>query len=396
MLVAWVITFTNGVAIAQEAVAARDVISTLDGRTVENVIVAFDPQGQLKLADGSSIAAADVLGITRKVEVATNRQLPIIVHLAQGGSLFANSAQLENEQVTLNTSFGTLQLPIEAVRAIVFKPSALTEAATANIATPSNQFDIIWAEAPDGLQAASGLIRSIANGKVSGEFGGEERSVALPKVVAYIAADLGMKTPAGLALLQLADGSQFRALCGGLADQRFTVTLPGGGRAEIPWNSVASIAFTSDRLVWLSDLQPIEDLQEPLVTNPRPTRMDRSVDGNPLTLRTSAQRDPLKFEKGIGVHAYSRLVYRNNLGFDRLTALVGIDNETQGFGDCVFIVRGDGIELWSQRVRAQDDPVPVDIDISNINELSLIVEPGAQLDLADHADWCNARLLKTK
>ena len=383
-------------AVAQESTRNRDTISTINGRNIDGVITTIDQGGQVQLADGSSVAFAQVLGIQRNVAVEPKRDAPIKVYLAQGGTLFANVAQLQNERVTLSASFGPLELSIEAVRAIVFKPSSISDAVTENIAKPSNQFDNVWAESSEGLHSASGLVHSITDGKVTGEFDGQARSIALAKVVAYVAADLGLKRPTGLAQIQLSDGAQVHGSIGGLVDQRLTVEFPGGGRAEIPWDLVVRIAIESDRLVWISDLTPLESIQEPLVTNSRAAQTDRSVDRNPLTLRTSLQREPLNFDKGLGVHSYSRLVYRNEAGFDRLTATVGIDSETQGYGDCIFIVRGDGIELWSQRVRATDDPVSVDVDVSNVKEISLIVEPGLQLDLADHADWCNARLLKTK
>ncbi len=383
-------------AIAQDDLTTKDTISAIDGRTIEGVIAAIDQQGQIHLVDGSSIGLAQVLDIARNVTVEEKRQLPIEVHLAHGGTLLSKSAQLNNERVALATSFGSIELPIESVRAIVFRPASLTDAVSASIASPSNQFDSVWAESSEGLHSASGLVRSIADGKVMGEFSGQDRSISLAKVVAYVAADLGLKPPTGLAQIHLSDGSQVLASIDGLVDQRLTVQIPGGVRAEIPWGSVARIAIESDRLVWISDLQPIESIQEPLVTNSRATQNDRSIDGNPLTLRTSQQRELLKFDKGLGVHAYARLVYRNDAGYDRLNAIAGIDSETQGYGDCVFSVRGDGIELWSQRIRGTDDPVIVEVDVSNVQEISLIVEPGAQLDLADHANWCNARLLKTK
>jgi hypothetical protein len=310
--------------------------------------------------------------------------------------MFASAVELKDERFSIHTNFGELKLPIEVVRAVVFKPSSMSPAATESLNNPSNQFDTVWAEAGEGLQSVSGLVQTIGEGKVSGEFDGQQRSVASGKVVAYIAADLGLKRPANLATLHMNEGSQLAGAIEALADGKLAVVVSGGAKVEIPWTIIMRVDFESDRLVWLGDLQPTENIQEPLVTSPLPTRFNRSVLGNVLSLKSSRQREPIKFDKGLGVHAYSRLVYRNDAGYDRFAAIAGIDHETQGLGDCLFIVRGDGIELWSQRIRSGDEPVPVDVDISNVTELRLIVEPGAQLDLGDHADWCNARLLKTK
>lgn len=373
-----------------------DSIATIDGKTLTGRIESIDEQGQIKFADGSAIERSQVISIHRQVEPTRNSDATVLVQLAHGGSLSVQAAELQNERVTLRTSFGPLELPIEGVRAIVFKPSALTDVVRENMAHPSNQFDTVWAESNEGPQAAEGLIQSIAAGKLTGTFGGEERTVNQSRIIAYIAADLGLKPASGLASCELADGSILRGGIEKLSAGQLALRFPGGGRLEVPWSIVVQIGMESDRLAWLSEQTPISDEQEPIVTSPQPTQFNKNVSGNPLTLRSSQQRSPLVFAKGIGVHSYSRLVYRNEGNFDRLTGVVGIDAETQGHGDCVFVVRGDGIELWSRRVRAADDPQELNVDVSNVQEISLIVEPGAELDLADHANWCDLRLLRTK
>ena len=104
----------------------------------------------------------------------------------------------------------------------------------------------------------------------------------------------------------------------------------------------------------------------------------------------------MEFKKGLGTQAFSLLVFKNSRGFDRFNAVVGIDAETQGRGDCQMVVLGDGIELWSRRVRGSDDPQEIDVDIEGINQISLVVYPGEYFDLGDHANWGNARFVKTK
>jgi hypothetical protein len=59
-------------------------------------------------------------------------------------------------------------------------------------------------------------------------------------------------------------------------------------------------------------------------------------------------------------------------------------------------VEGDGITLWSQRIRGGEPSVEIDVDISGISQVALVVDPGEQFDLADHADWARARFLKTE
>jgi hypothetical protein len=61
-----------------------------------------------------------------------------------------------------------------------------------------------------------------------------------------------------------------------------------------------------------------------------------------------------------------------------------------------MIVRGDGIELWSGRVTGMSGPQAVDVSIRGIDNVELEVVPGEEFDLADHANWCDARFIKSK
>ena len=89
-------------------------------------------------------------------------------------------------------------------------------------------------------------------------------------------------------------------------------------------------------------------------------------------------------------------MFANTNEFDRFGAVAGIDAETEGRGDCRMVVRGDGIELWSKRVRGSGGPHKIDVDITGMTQIVLLVYPGEEFDLGDHADWGDARFLKTK
>lgn len=60
-----------------------------------------------------------------------------------------------------------------------------------------------------------------------------------------------------------------------------------------------------------------------------------------------------------------------------------------------MIVRGDGIELWSGQVTGVSGPQTIDVSIRGIELIELEVAPGEEFDLADHANWCDARFVKS-
>jgi hypothetical protein len=106
--------------------------------------------------------------------------------------------------------------------------------------------------------------------------------------------------------------------------------------------------------------------------------------------------DDRKFDRGLGVHAHSELVFDIGGGYDVFAAVIGLDAASDGKGDCVFVVLGDGEELLRQRCASNDKPRKIKLDIAKVQELSLIVEPGEGLELADLADWADARVIKQK
>ena len=70
--------------------------------------------------------------------------------------------------------------------------------------------------------------------------------------------------------------------------------------------------------------------------------------------------------------------------------------QTGGKGDCVFSVLGDGQSMLTQRIKGNDPPQDLKVDISRYEQITLLVEPGEGLDLADHANWCDVRFIKGK
>jgi hypothetical protein len=126
---------------------------------------------------------------------------------------------------------------------------------------------------------------------------------------------------------------------------------------------------------------------------PRSWQADRNVQGQQLTLR-NGDNQILEFSKGLGTQAFTQLDFSNDKDYKHFKAIIGIDSATNGRGDCRMAIRGDGVELWSSRVKGSDPPQDVDIEISNFKIISLIVYAGEAFDLADHANWCNARFVK--
>lgn len=362
---------------------------SLDGEQVSGVIASIDSAGKIrgdKLPEGLEIDGL------RRIERAAAAASPgggIVLDLS-GGKLFATSVTIGSERCQVAWQFGEkLSLPIDVVRAIRFDPQTKLEAFDEALKSPSPDNDRLFVRVEDKVQIVSGLIEELAADKVVFQFDNKKQTLPREKLFGIVTAQIGGGGPAaGQSLVELRDGSSISGGLTSLADGVLSLKVSGGSKVELPWQAVAKIAVKSSRVAFLSDLDPTEVVEQSLVTTPRPYRRDRSVAGRTLTL---GQRT---FDKGLGTHAQCKLTYTVDGKYDFLAAVVGIDAETEGRGDCILSVLGDGKELFTQRVRGADAPRDIKLDVKGVKQLTLVVEPGEDLDLADHADWGDARLIK--
>jgi hypothetical protein len=166
--------------------------------------------------------------------------------------------------------------------------------------------------------------------------------------------------------------------------------VEAGKPAELafPTSSVREVRYLGRGVVYLSDLEPAQVEEKPFFGYPLAWQRDLSVGKGRLTLREQA------FDKGLGVHARCRLTYALDGTYARFHALIGVDDEARGKGNCVFEVWLDGKQRFaSGPVTGQDAPRPVDLDVTGAKELVLLVDFGEGGDVGDRGDWADAYLI---
>ena len=260
----------------------------------------------------------------------------------------------------------------------------------------SSDNDQVIVKTGSGEQVVQGLLEKIDATHLHVNFRGKSRKIGLAKVVAVIVADLKLAPPKGrLATTHLIDQSKVRGVVHSFTTGTLQLVLAKNTMVKFPIAEVARIEIPSDRVQYLSELQPVEVDRRAIFGPGRSWKVNRSVEGNSLRLR-DANGQKVEYTRGIGVASYCALTYENINSFDQFAADVGIDTETDGNGDCELVVMGDGIELWKQRIRAADPLRQIKVDVTGMSRITLIVRPGSKFDLGDHVDWCDARLLKTR
>ncbi len=135
--------------------------------------------------------------------------------------------------------------------------------------------------------------------------------------------------------------------------------------------------------VYLSDIVPVKVTQ-----SIGQLQLDANFNHEPIILNGK------NYEKGIGTHAYSEIIYEVNGRYHFFESDAGLDDtEDRSPGSVVFKVYADGVlKHESPVLRWDSETHHIQVDVRNAGELKLIVEDGGDKDTCDHASWAGAVL----
>jgi hypothetical protein len=121
-------------------------------------------------------------------------------------------------------------------------------------------------------------------------------------------------------------------------------------------------------------------------------RKDKSIEDNPIRIAGE------EYEKGMGVHALSELVYDLKPDYARFVSYVGVDDEKGGAGTVTFEVHVDGKKVWeSGRMTGGDIAKEVNVKLPDgAKTLRLVVGDAGDGIGSDHADWAEAGFVVEK
>ena len=388
----------TAVVAASQAVAAPVRVTTIEGRSLEAEWRGVNPAGDVVLnVEGQEQAfpAGSLMGL--RWDAPTTSQpvtsdFPIVIYLADGSRFAAKITGSGPKHVSVATPLlPALDVPFAQMAAIAFEAARDEDQAPIEAALRERHAseDTLLIRREGRMTPLRGVVESIT--PEGGSFTWRGRGVPMRRDVTFaliFAAGVARHEPAPVNVL-LRDGSKWAGtLAGGDAEQiRLKSSL--GQTLAIPLGQAAEIRFRSDRVMFLSDLEPVNYIFEPFGVTHWPYRRDRSVSNRPLRIGDQS------YERGIGVHSRSVLVYDVPEGFTQLAAVIGIDSAVRPRGSVVFQVLAGERELFnSGPVRGTDPPRPILVELGGARQIALVVDFGEELDIADHANWANARLVR--
>jgi hypothetical protein len=370
--------------------AAAETLITLDGKTVTAAIASIDAQGRILAANGDALPPLQSLRSIRRTDAAPAAESPMLLWLIDDGRIHARDIAMKDGVITAQVNDKlSIELPLALAAGLCLgagKSTAIDDTFMQAMAKPSAEQDQLYLKAGENLQAIGVAVESVRDGSLTFTWSGKTQTAKPDRIYGVVFARTREQADlSGRCNLHLANGSRFWARVEGLADGTVVCRLDAATTLRLPWSAVTHLDIRSDRVRFLSDMEPTRVEQTAWVTLPFPWQRDKSVYGKPLTVNKQV------YSKGIGVHSISKLTFACDPAFPVFAAAVGIDDETRGAGDCDVLVLGDGKELYKQRIRGGEAVRDVRLDLAGVRELTLVVEAGEELDIADHLNWCEAR-----
>ena len=96
------------------------------------------------------------------------------------------------------------------------------------------------------------------------------------------------------------------------------------------------------------------------------------------------------FARGLYAHAPSAYTFELAGKWNRLTGSAGLADDHEG--SVVFVIQGDGKELWRSQKIADATLAEINLDVSNIKELTLTVEDSGNGNTSDWGVWVEPNL----
>ncbi|MCR4413423.1 MAG: NPCBM/NEW2 domain-containing protein [Thermoguttaceae bacterium] len=382
-------------------------VEPLSGQSLRGTLVQLDGQGvTLETPKGRVAVEIDRLaGISlapSPTPAAPAAQPEVWVELIDGSLIVGTGFTVKDGKASLaplGPEAARCEISTQDIRSVRFQ--AQSEALSAQwekVLASEARTDVLVTRKGDVLDFYQGVAKNVTAEVVEFDMDGETVPAKRAKVYAIVYHHpAGRHVPEPLCSVVESSGSRWSCREVALREGRIEGTTPSGVKLARPASAVARIDFSRGKIVYLGDLKPesVEwtpyfglGKELPVRAAFYGPRVDRSTTGGPLEL------DGKSYKKGLSVHSKTVLVYRLPDRFRRLTATVGIDDRVRPRGHVQLVIRGDDRVLFEAPVSGSDPPRSIDLDVTGVRRITILVDFGADLDIADHLDLCDARLVK--
>lgn len=392
-------------------------LTTIEGDTLTGKLVGFDAEQRLTVAGEDGAAKTFGIDAVRELvrEGATPAAPPAtgLVLLRSGQSLNARITGSRSDANGLVLLFAVpparteIALPLRAIRAVRFADAPRADgdgfdAAARDAATQDRVFAYPRGNQAERIVRRTVEVRSFNVDQADQQLrvvvaieGREQPALPLRNLYGIVFGQGAAPDPQAGARVtaHLGAGLSFTGSLTALQPEadRCVLRLDEGAELDLPWQHVQRLSVRSDRLVYLSDLEPTAVEQTPALSRKWEWLRDRAPLGEGIVLRGTTHR------RGLVLVPRTKLTFDLGGRFDWFEAAVGIDDRAAAVADAIVRVRGDGRILFeADHVKRGVPSLPVKVSVQGVRQLVLETDFGESLDVGDHCAFADARVRRER
>jgi NPCBM/NEW2 domain len=193
-------------------------------------------------------------------------------------------------------------------------------------------------------------------------------------------------------LCKVFDANQNVLVAGKLAldSNHFLITTVAGARLQFPRQAVARLDYSNDKVVFLSDMTPVDVVEKPTISSAfkKSYARDRNLDDGSLSIEDQI------YTKGLAIHARTELTYALDGKYQKFEAVLGMDSAVESDGQPIVKIEADGRPLFSGVVTRNDKHRDLHFPVKGVRLLRIVVTSSGPVDFGDLVELGNAKLSK--
>jgi hypothetical protein len=369
-------------------------LTTLSGHRQTGTLTELSSDSASLSAGGKSakVPLAEVLDIrvlgAKGAAAAADPRRPELT-LTDGSHLFFTSLTVSDRAQVETATLGKFPVPLNSlasIRLTALEPQ-LTDA-WHELAARELTRDMLVIKKGNVLDHLDGTVGAIDSVGIHFVIDGEDVTLKREKIFGIVYARRNAEPGKPVCEVTSAGGDFLKVQSIQWAGGLLKAALLGGAQIVVPSDQVLTLDFSLGKVRYLSQLEPREVKYTPFFDQIWTYYRDRPRDGGMLRLGNK------EYARGLWIHSRTLLKYRLNGDYRRFQAVMGIDQAVAPLGNVHVVISGDDKVLHQSDVRGSDSPLNLDLDIAGVRELEILVDFGGDLDIADHLDLADAKVIK--
>jgi hypothetical protein len=370
-------------------------LTTLSGRRQAGVLTELSSETASLTAAGKSakFPLTEVLDIRasgpKGVTAAADARRPELA-LCDGSHLFFSGLRVSVSGAQVETAnLGKFALPLNSLASIRFTTIDPQIAdAWRELAARELTRDMLVIRKGNVLDHLDGTVGAIDDVGIHFVIDGEDVALKREKIFGVVYARRNAEVGKPVCEVTSAAGDFVKVQNAQWSEGQLKVGILGGAQIAIPGEQILTLDFSLGKVRYLSQLEPREVKYTPFFDQVWTYYRDRPRDGGMLRLGNK------EYARGLWIHSRTLLKYRLDADYRRFQAVMGIDQAVAPLGNVHVVISGDDKVLHQSDVRGTDPPLNLDLDIAGVRELEILVDFGGDLDIADHLDLADAKVIK--